>query len=336
MNAGDVLDVASRVNLRGVCFNENDIVLIRFPYAISSVAHFMQSAAQMKNSCVVPASSRTTVSPFKRIVDLMIKLGVTVLAALPQQAVLIAETAELLGLDPGRDFPSLRAVYTAGEVMSPGRRKSIEEIWGVPVYDNYGMTEIGPAAASCEYGIPHPFEDNILYEVLDEGMQTDVPEGETGNLVVTTLTRQAVPLVRYITGDRARLVSKACRCGERMRIEIKGRQQDTLRIGSSCFDTWDMFEIVSRLPCRRFWAAGPFSGGLKLVAERQSDTDMVSDEQLERLKSELGINLYVEIVPKGTLYDRSELCETGVVGKPRYIYSEREMLDKAYIKTSAS
>lgn len=330
----DIQDLARRVNVRGINFKEEDTVLIRFPYAISTVAHFTHVAAQSKNACVVPVSSRNTISPFPRVVDLMKKLEVTVLASSPLQAVLIAETAEILGLKPDKDFPKLRTIYTAGEALTPNRRGVLERIWKVSVIDNYGMTETGPTITDCEYGVPHPIEDSFIFELLDEDLKTEVKPGEIGYLVVTTLTRKAVPLIRYMTGDRARLVSKECPCGEKVSMEVHGRKQDVISAGNRSFDIWDLGNIVSHLPCQRFWTVGPSKGGLQFIVEEEHEGDSISPDLVKKLENEYKVRLNFEIVPKGTLYDRSELLSVGVVGKPRYIYTEKEMEEKAYMKSS--
>ena len=330
----DVKDLNRRVNLRGIDFNENDMVLIRFPYAISSVAHFTHAAAQDKNACVIPAGSRTVITPFPRVLDLMRKLKVTVLAALPLQALLIAETAEMLGYNPREDFPDLRVVYTAGEVMTSNRRRVLEQIWGVPVIDNYGMTETGPMATDCRYGCLHPIDDSYIFELLDDDLKEEVSPGEVGNLVITSLTRYALPLVRYLPGDRARKYRKSCPCGEEMAMQVKGRMQDTLMINGKLLDIWDMDDIVSHLPCGRFWAAGPLDGKLKIVVEKEKAEDSVESGIVDRLEEKYGVGLIVELVPKGTLYDRGELLAIGMAGKPKYIFNEEEMKSQTYVKSA--
>lgn len=332
----DVQDLAQRVNEGGINFNEEDVLLIRFPYAISTVAHLMHNAAQAKNACVIPASSRNTVTPYPRVVDLMRRLEVTVLASLPLQAILIGETAEMLGYRPDKDFKKLRAIYTAGEALTISKRKLIESIWGVPVLDNYGMTETGPIALDCENGTLHPLEDRFIFEILDDAMENEVKPGETGNLVLTTLTRKAAPLVRYITGDRARTIHKDCPCGRKVSMEIKGRKQDNLVINGRELDVWDLEEIVSHFLCRRFWVVGPAKGGLKFVVEKEKDNDEVNEALLHRLEQKYSLNIQVEVVEKGVLYDRAELLAVNSVGKPQYIYSEAEMAKKAYVKSKKS
>lgn len=324
----DLIDLGNRVNESGIGFTEEDIVLIRFPYAISTVAHFTHVAAQLKNACVIPASSRTTITPFRKVVDLMQKLEVTVLAGLPLQTVLIAETAELLGLKPNKDFPKLRAINTAGELLSPRRKKLIEEIWGVPVYDNYGMTEIGPTVVDCGYQVPHPMEDRFVFEILDDTLRREVAEGEIGNLVVTTLTRKAVPLVRYITGDRAKRVKVDCKCGKEYAFELHGRKQDGIQVGEKKFDMRDLEDMLEAIPDVRFWTAGPTEDGIRFVIEYDTKIDRKMAKQLEKT---YGVKIRIDTVRWGTLCDRHELLSTGEAGKPKYLYTQQELEAKKYI-----
>lgn len=318
----------------GVNFNQQDIVLVRFPYAISAIAHATHAAAQAKDACVIPASSRSTISPFPRVIHLMQNLRVTVLAGLPLQMILLAETAELLGLNPRQDFPHLRALCTAGEALSGGRRRYLEELWGVPVFDNYGMTEIGAAVVDCQYGRPHPQEEDFIFEILKDDMKTEASPGEVGHLVVTTLKRRAIPVLRYLTGDRARLVKQNCQCGRQRQLEIRGRQEDTLMLGNRTLDIWDLQEIVSALPSRRFWVAGPGTKGLHLVLEEEKNSASPDSTLLQLLENRYNLKMVIETVPRGTLYDRAELLSLGVVGKPRYLYSRQEMQKKAYIHST--
>ena len=178
------MDNADEINSGGVNLTERDTVLIRYPYAISQIAHTFHFAARRKGACVIAASSRSTISPFPRVVNMMRSLEVTVLAALPLQALLLARTAELMGLSPGEDFPHLRAICTAGETLTPRRRGSDPELWQVPVFDNYGMTEVGAAAMECSFGKLHPLVDHFVFEVM---MKTENPvrAGKVGLLYIT-------------------------------------------------------------------------------------------------------------------------------------------------------
>ncbi|AUX21458.1 coenzyme F390 synthetase [Sorangium cellulosum] len=315
----DLAEIRERFSRWGVGFTGEDRVLIRFPYALSTIGPFVQMAAQQRGACAIAADSRTTITPLPRVVELMRKLDVTVLATISLSAVMIAEAAEMTGLDPRRDFPRLRAICCAGEPLSPHRRALVERIWGVPVYDNFGMTETGPQAMDCRERRLHPWQDCFLMELLDERLERSVAPGETGQLVVTSLTRRATPVIRYVTGDRARRLDERCACGERATLEIRGRADDTLWVRGRPFDLWDLDAIVSRLPSRRFWRASPAEDGLRFLVEREREEDRIAPDLLDALSRAHGARVQVELVSKGTLYDRSEPVSFGMLGKPVYV-----------------
>lgn len=315
----------------GVAFQPHDVVMIRFPYAISSAAHVVQTAATANHSCIIPAGSRSTVSPFPKVIQWLRDLKVTLLTCMPLQALLIAEAAAMLGLDPRRDFPALRAIGTAGETLSPSRRRMLQDIWGRPVYDHFGMTEIGAAVIDCVYGEPHPATAYFIFELLGDDLQTEAAPGELGNLVITTLCRRGTPLVRYLTGDRARLLTKDCPCGKRQIMEIHGRREFTIAVGNRVWDIWDLEAIIAHLPCRRFWVAGPVDGGLSFVVEQEKETDLISPQLVADLENRYRIPLRFKVVPKGTLYDRSQLLRDEAVGQPQYIYPASQIAAKAHL-----
>jgi len=319
------------INSGGLEFTKNDIVLIRFPYALSLIAHMVHPAAQAKGACVIPASSRTTVTPFTRTIDLMRKLKVTIFAGLPLQALLLAETAELMGLNPAQDFPHLRAIFSAGEPLTRGKRQLLESIWGVPITDNFGMTEIGSGITNCRFGRHHIPEDEFIFEILADDLKTDVEPGTIGNLVITTLKKKGAPVIRYLTGDRAKIVPEKCPCGREYSFEHHGRSSDIIKIGNRVLDCWDLSDIISHLPCQRFWVAGPKADGLKFVVEEERSGDSVTPDLINKLEKMYNLKLEIEIVPKGTIYDRNELFAVAEVGKPRYIFTSEEMEQKAYL-----
>jgi len=319
-SGGDLVEIEERFSEWGVGFAPGDRVLIRFPYALSTIGHFVHAAAQHKRACVIPADSRTSITPLPRVVELLKKLHVTVLATISLSAVMIAEAAEMAGLAPRRDFPHLRAICCAGEPLTRARRQLLEELWGVPVYDNYGMTETGPQAMDCREQRLHPWQDHFWMEVLDERLEKEVAPGETGQLVVTSLTRRASPVIRYLTGDRVQRLEQPCGCGQTSTLRIRGREDDLLWSQGRPFDLWDLEEIVSQLPGRRFWRAtrGP-EGQLHFTVEQERDGDSLRPDLLSRLEAHHGVRLKVDLVPRGTLYDRSEPISFGMTGKPIYV-----------------
>jgi phenylacetate-CoA ligase len=322
----DLAEIQERFSEWGVGFMPGDRVLIRFPYALSTIGHFVHAAAQHKRACVIPADSRTTITPLPRVVELLRKLQVTVLATISLSAVMIAEAAEMAGFEPRRDFPHLRAICCAGEPLTQARRQLLEELWGVPVYDNYGMTETGPQAMDCREQQLHPWQGHFWMEVLDERLEKEVAPGETGYLVVTSLTRRASPLIRYLTGDRVQRLERPCGCGQTSTLRVRGRVEDLLWSQGRPLDLWELEEIVSQLPSRRFWRVNSAPDGrLHFVVERERDGDSLRPAVLSRLEEHHGVRLKVDLVPKGTLYDRKEPVSFGMTGKPIYVCTSQPM-----------
>ena len=219
----------------------------------------------------------------------MRKLEVTVLACNPLQAIMLAEVAEKEGFHPIDDFPSLRAICTAGEPLTPFKRNLLHEIWGVPVYDNYGMTEVGTVMVECQYQQHHPFQAAYHIEILRDDLQTEALPGEAGNLVLTTLQKRATVMIRYLTGDRARVINRKCPCGKEPIIEILGRKSNLIKLNLIDFDQMEIEEMISYLPCRRFWAVGVFKDTLTFFVEKESESDQVPPGMEEEWQRRYGV-----------------------------------------------
>jgi phenylacetate-coenzyme A ligase PaaK-like adenylate-forming protein len=119
------------------------------------------------------------------------------------------------GGDAGKVKITLKSVLLSGEYVSPEAVAFIEDAWDCPVYEHYGMTEMGLGGAmACEARIGyHPREADIFFEIIDPRTGISLPDGEWGEVVFTTLTREAMPLIRYRTGDISRFLEEPCPCG---------------------------------------------------------------------------------------------------------------------------
>ena len=158
-------------------------------------------------------------------------LGVTAIACTPSYLIHMAEVAEKMGIDFRRDT-KLRIAILGAEPWSEGMRKHIEDITGVKAYDIYGMSEMaGPMFTECpECNGIHLPADIVYPEIIDPETGEHVKPGETGELVVTMLQKQAFPLVRYRVRDLTCLMEEPCPCGRTSpRIaRIRGRSDDML------------------------------------------------------------------------------------------------------------
>ncbi|HEY9060409.1 MAG TPA: AMP-binding protein [Pseudobacteroides sp.] len=330
----ELIDCAKRINSGGIGFNEDDRVLIRFPYALSTTAHFTHIAAQMKNACVIPTSSKNNITPFTRIVYMMKKLDVTVLATMPIQALLIAETAQMMGYNLKSDFSALRAIYTAGEALTSSKRKLIERMWGVPIYDYFSTAEVGPLMIECEHRKTHPLDENFLFEVLDENLDKEVASGEAGTLAITTLNKKATPLIRYLTGDRAKVTHKECPCGRKVSMEIDGRKRGSVVVEDREFDIWILEEMVSHLPINGMWLSIPFRNGIKFLIEKHIEDDQITDEMIKWLEENYRVPVFIDFVEKGSLNSRYESLK--MENEIKYKDSELYMEDMPYYSNSIS
>src|SRR5262249_2348943 len=138
--------------------------------------------------------------------------GVTLTWSNPTDCLMWAAAAERAGLSPGRDFPQLRTIFVGGEPLTPARRARISEIWGVPVIDEYGCTEIGSLACRCPHDVMHFWADRVKAEVYDADTDTISSRG-VGELVLTPLYLEAMPLIRYNIHDLVELSDVECECG---------------------------------------------------------------------------------------------------------------------------
>lgn len=186
--------------------------------------------AEKVGMMVIPSGPGNSV----RQISLMRDFGTTTIHILPSYALHLLDVFEEQSLDPKKDV-RLRIAFIGAEPHSEGMRKKIEDSYEINAYNSYGLSEMnGPGVAfECpEKNGMHVWEDSFLMEVIDPKTLKPVPEGEEGELVFTTLTREAMPLIRYRTGDLASVYPGLCPCGRTHRriSRIKGRSDDMLII----------------------------------------------------------------------------------------------------------
>jgi phenylacetate-CoA ligase len=219
--------VARICEMAGV--SAKDIVQISFGYGLFTGGFGLHYGMERLGATVVPFSSGNT----ERQLALMKDFQTGVLVSTPSFALYMAETAIELGYRP-QDF-GLRVGLFGGEPCSDALREEIERHWGLKATVNYGLTEVvGPGiAGECEErGGMHILEDVYYPEIIDPASGEVLPDGETGELVLTPLGKEGFPVLRYRTGDITRLNSEPCPCGRTTRrIDyIAGRSDDMIII----------------------------------------------------------------------------------------------------------
>lgn len=206
-----------------------DVVHNAYGYGLFTGGLGAHYGAERLGASVVPVSGGST----ERQISLIMDLGARVLCATPSYTLAMAEMAEQLGVDLRKS--ALKIGIFGAEPWSSAMRSEIEERLGIKAIDIYGLSEImGPGVAcecSAQAGL-HGWEDHFLFEVLDPETQAPVPEGQAGELVITTLTKQALPMLRYRTRDITRITTDPCDCGRtHLRIlRIAGRSDDMMII----------------------------------------------------------------------------------------------------------
>ncbi len=187
-----------------------------------------QYGAERLGMLTVPAAAGNT----KRQIKFMTDFGTTAVHAIPSYAARIYEVMEEMGVDPRRDT-KLKTLIIGAEPHSEEQRRRIEEMLGVKAYNSFGMSEMcGPGVAfECtEQNGLHIWEDYYIVEIVDPETLEPVPEGEVGELVLTTINREAMPLLRYRTRDLTRVLPGECPCGRHhKRLDrMKGRSDDMI------------------------------------------------------------------------------------------------------------
>jgi len=190
---------------------KNDIIHNAFGYGLFTGGLGLHYGAEKIGASVIPMSGGNA----KRQIMILQDFGPTVICATPSYALHLAEEGKALGVD--MKSLKLRVGIFGAEPWNSKTRDEIEKVFGITALDLFGLSEvIGPGMAmECLEGRNgmHVFEDHFIVETINPQTGEVLPEGEEGELVFTTLTKEAGPLIRYSTGDISRLITEPCRCG---------------------------------------------------------------------------------------------------------------------------
>lgn len=272
-----------------------------------------QYGAERLGMLTVPAAAGNTKRQLKFITD----FGTTALHAIPSYVTRLYEVMQEMGIDPRHDT-KLRTLVIGAEPHSEEQRRRIEEMIGVKAYNSFGMSEMcGPGVAfECqEQNGLHIWEDYYIVEIIDPETLEPVPEGEVGELVLTTINREAMPLLRYRTRDLTRILPGECPCGRHhARLDrMKGRSDDMIILKGV-----NIFPIQIETILMQFKELT--SNYLITLETRDTNDEMIVEVELDKLftddytrlqvltreitrllKDEILVTPMVKLVPKGTL-----------------------------------
>jgi phenylacetate-CoA ligase len=332
-------NVVARILVAGGV-TKDDVVQIAFGYGLFTGAFGLHYGAERLGASVIPTSSGQTARQIKVMMD----FKTTVLVSTPSYALLIADTLREMGIPVSA--LSLKYGLFGAEPWSEAMRQEIEDKLGIVATDNYGLSEIiGPGVSGecLERRGLHINEDHFFVETVNPETLRPVPPGETGELVITTLTKEAFPMIRYRTRDLTRLLPGDCPCGRtgRRMSRVLGRTDDMLIIkGVNVFPSQIeavLFEIEGTEPHYQILVdrKGAMDEATVLVEAAEAiffdqmrrQREMV-DRIEKRLLQELGISVQVKLVEKKTL-ERSE-------GKAQRVIDKRKLWASPHGREAAS
>jgi phenylacetate-CoA ligase len=321
-------NLAARILVAGGV-TQNDIVQIAFDYGLFTGALGLHYGAERLGASVIPISGVNT----RRQIKIMQDFKTTALMCTPDYALLIADTIMEMGINV--NSLSLKYGLFGAEPWSEAMRHELQERLKIIATDNYGLSEVmspGVAGECPERNGLHINEDHFLVEVIDPETLEPLPEGKTGELVITSLTKEAFPVIRFRTRDLTSLITGACPCGRsfvRM-TKVMGRTDDMIKIKGITVFPSQIESVLSEIE-----GAEPH---FQIILDRKAAVDeltvlvevsesMFFDEVrkqkdfIERIKSrlvsELGISVEVKPVEKTTI-GKSE-------GKTKRVIDKRKL-----------
>lgn len=291
-----------------------DVFQNMMSYGLFTGGLIFHYGAERAGLLVIPGGAGNT----ERQIGLMRDFNTTVLHLTPSYALYLAEVIERMGLNPNNDF-NLRIFYLGAEPYSQATKRKIEEIFSVDAYDSYGLSEMnGPGVAfECKQkeGM-HLWEDNFIMEIINPDTLEVLRDGEEGELVLSTLNREAMPILRYRTGDLTSIYPHSCKCGRvhRRISRIKGRVDDMFVLrGVNIFPS-EVERVLMSLPevGRNYEIVLEREGGLdkmrvkveikkRLFRGSFRDLEILQSSIRDKLKTELMVTPQVELVEPAAL-----------------------------------
>ncbi|MBR2425375.1 MAG: phenylacetate--CoA ligase [Lentisphaeria bacterium] len=315
--------------LAGCGLHAGDVAQVSYGYGLFTGGLGVHQGFQALGATVVPASGGNT----ERQIMLMKDCGVTCIACTPSYFLHLTEKAQAMGVDL-RELP-LRAGIFGAEPWTNEMRERIESVAGIKAYDIYGLSEIcGPGvgcACEAQDGL-HIFEDHFYPEIINPETGEVLPDGEEGELVFTTLTKRAIPMIRYRTRDITHIRTDVCSCGRTIRrIAQIGRRSDDMFIirGVNVFPSQietAIMKVESVLPVYQIILTR--SHGLdnvevnievneSLFHDNVAGMEEVRAKISHAIESTLGIRVIVHMLPPNSI-PRSE-------GKAKRVLDKRDL-----------
>lgn len=301
---------------------KKDRVQVTPGYGLWTAGIGFQAGVEHLGAMTIPTGPGNT----EKQLEMMIDLKSTVICATSSYALLLAEEIHRRNL---KDKIHLRIGIFGSERWGEKMRRKIEDYLGIESFDIYGLTEIyGPGIAiDCRkhQGL-HFWSDHLLFEIIDPATGKQLPVGQQGELVITTLTKEGMPLLRYRTHDITRIIPEFCTCGNPypMIDRILGRSDDTIKVKGVNIYPGQIDHILritegcgSEYQIHLFREHGKDEILIKAEGEEGCDLTAVKKRLQKNIKAKIGIHADIELLPMGSL-PRSEK-------KTKRVFDNREV-----------
>jgi phenylacetate-CoA ligase len=301
-------------NFTAAGVGNEDVVHNAYGYGLFTGGLGFHYGAEKVGAKVLPVAAGNT----KRQLKMMKDMGSTVLCCTPSYAVYLTEAAVKEGYHPQEDF-ELRVAMLGAEPWSEEARQTIEDTFDLKAYDTYGLSEIyGPGVGGeceCQNGL-HIWEDEVMIEIVDPDTGQWLEPGQLGEIVLTMLRRETMPLIRYRTKDLGWVSVEECECGRTTTrlMEIRGRSDDMLIIsGVNVFpsqiesvlmsipELGDQYQILVDRSKALTRLGVQVEVSPEFAARPDADWSKLSGRVVESLRATLAINTSVELMGYETL-----------------------------------
>lgn len=280
-------------------YGPEDTIGISLPYEFALPALGFQRLFQFAfGATCLSLGKGGYMAPVDKILELLSVYKPTVIATIPSYAALLYEEAQKYNYDV-RDF-GIKSFILTGEGCSYTYRNRLEKMWNTKMYFFYGSTEIGLIGKECEkqQGY-HIGEGHVAVEIIDENNNL-LPDGEVGEIIVTTLLREGMPMIRYKTEDRGYIVNSKCDCGCNMKkLYLLGRERDQLHIGEIAISPFALENILIKSERVSLWYQFHLKDNHLLIRceklNYQDDDEVVIKDVKDLIKEHIDVDCDVEI-----------------------------------------
>jgi phenylacetate-CoA ligase len=277
--------------------DEHDVVAVALPYEFALPGLGFQRLYQFAfGSMVLSLGKGGYMATVDKCLELMKEFRATIMTTTPSYAALMAEESEKLGIDLKKDI-GLKRIILTGEGCSYTFRERLQEWWGCEISFFYGSTECGVIGVECsEHKGYHVAQGHVIVEIIDPVTEQILDHGHIGEIVVTTLLREGMPMLRYRTGDIGYLQKAGCTCGNPMEVlHLRGRQESQIELNGEAYSPFLLENFLLQVDEISMWYHFNVTTEGKLIVEVERFRTQLSDDELAlKVESHMKKSLSIE------------------------------------------